>query len=276
MKIIAEVGLNFNGDISLARATINAAKECGCDAVKFQNFKVDSFIHQRSEFWTYINNGEKITERQEDMFRRHELKFDDLVVLKNHCDDIGIEFISTPMCKNGVDELVKLGVTTLKNGSDCLQDLDLIEYMGDTGLETIISTGMAHLSDIDKAVRTFRASGNDNLIILHCTSSYPAPDDSINIRRINTLREVFGCLVGYSDHSEGITAAVLAVSQGAVLLEKHFTLDKTFPGPDHIFSSDPEEMTELVKAVRQAQRQMGNPQLGMTDIEKRNRQSWFK
>ncbi len=274
--IIAEIGLNFNGSIPLALKTIEAAKACGCDAVKFQNFKVESFIHQRSEFWEYENDGVKIKERQYDMFKRHELSFADLLALSMYAKEIGIGFGSTPMCRSGVDELVMLGVPWLKNGSDCLQDLGLIEYMGLTGLPTIISTGMAHLSDIDAAVRTFRATGNDGLTLMQCCSAYPAPDDSMNIRRISTMRDVFGCPVGLSDHSQGISAAALSVGQGATVIEKHFTLDKKAQGSDHWFSADPAEMTALVKAVRQAEKQIGSGVIGMTDVEAANRAEWFK
>ncbi len=276
MFIISEIGINWNGDEELLHKTIDAAKATGADAIKMQNYKTDKFVGQRSEFWEYENNGVKVKETQRDMFRRNEISFDQMMRVDKHCREIGIDWSATPMCREGCDELKALGVNWIKSGSDTLQDLPLIQYMGQTQLPTIISTGMAHISDIDQAVRCFRNTGNDNLTLLHCISSYPAPDDSINIQRIDTLRRTFGCPVGFSDHSIGITAAVLAVSQGATVIEKHFTLDKNLPGPDHSMSADPAEMTDLVKCVRQAEKQMGTPELGMTAIEAANRQKWFR
>ncbi len=274
--VVAEIGINHNGDMRLCEDTIYEAYKAGADAVKFQNYKTDSFIGQRSEFWSYINDGKEVIERQFDMFKRCELSFENLHHIAKVCNDWGIGFHSTPMCKEGLDELVALDVQVLKNGSDCLQDLSLVREMGRTGLPTVISTGMAKISDIALAVETFKETHNKNLILLHCTSSYPAPDESINIHRIKTLRDTFGCLTGFSDHSQGISAAILAVSQGAVWIEKHFTLSKTLSGPDHRFSADPKEMKELVDAVTSAHKQMGDCNLGMTKLEQENRRAWFR
>jgi N-acetylneuraminate synthase/N,N'-diacetyllegionaminate synthase len=274
--VVAEIGINHNGNIRLCREMVLAAKESGADCIKLQNYKTDQFIGQRSEFWTYKNGDKVVKERQADMFRRCEINYTFMAEIKSLCDKIGIGFQSTPMCEDGLRDLMKLGVDSVKNGSDCLQDIRLITAMGKTGLPTVISTGMATIADIDRAVRAFRATGNEKLILLHCTSAYPAPDKDINILRVKTLRDTFGCLTGFSDHSEGIPAAVLSVAMGAVLIEKHFTLDKNLPGSDHRFSSDPHEMAELTAAVKQAWVQLGDKSLGMTETERQNRKKWFK
>lgn len=277
MKIIAEIGLNFNGDIDLARQTIYAAKQAGADAVKFQNFRVETFINQRSENWTYVNCGMELTETQDAMFRRHEIDYGMLVQLQGYAEHFDIEFSATPMCIEGLRDLVRLEVPWLKNGSDMLQDLNLIREMAKTGIPTIISTGMAEEKEITDAVEMFYSTPeHGNLTLLHCVSAYPAPDEAMNICRIRSLRERYRCDVGLSDHSEGITAGILAAAYGATTIEKHFTLSKLLPGPDHAFSADPTEFSEMVTAVCRAEKQVGTPGIGMTEIELENRRKWFK
>lgn len=272
--IVAEIGINHSGNMDLCAAMIRAAKQAGADAVKFQNYKTEKFIHQRAEWWTYPD-GTK--ERQFDMFKRCELSFDDLQVIASICEMVGIDWFSTPMCIEGLEELLKLEVKILKNGSDCLQDLSLINAMGATGLPTVISTGMATAADIEMAVRAFRLNGHHkDLTLLHCTSAYPAADGDMNISKMLSLDNKYACKIGLSDHSTGTTAAVLSVAYGATFIEKHFTLDKTLPGPDHSFSADPAEMAEVVRQIRRAEAMIGTAALGMTETEKENRRQWFR
>ena len=274
--IVAEIGINHGGDTALAIQMINAAKRAGCDAVKFQNYKTDQFIGQRSEYLTYGRHQEH-KERQEAIFRRCELDKPKLKWLKNHCDRIGIHMHSTPMCIEGLQECVDLGFGVIKNGSDCLQDYFLIGEMMRTGLPVVISTGMGTIAEI--AAANFVAKDHDAVdrtIFLHCTSAYPCPDIDANIERIRILAEKFDCLTGLSDHTEGITAAILSIAFGAVWIEKHFTIDKNMPGPDHWFSADEEEMTQLVTACHRAVVQYGNGGLGLTALEVENRKAWFK
>ncbi|NEO02835.1 MAG: N-acetylneuraminate synthase, partial [Moorea sp. SIO3I7] len=263
-----------NGDLELAKKTIDAAVEAGADAVKFQNYRTEDFISNRNLTYEYFSQGRRVIEAQYDMFKRCELTPEFLQGLKEYCDLRGIGFHSTPTSKAGIDNLVRLGSPLLKNGSDYLTNLPLITYMGQTGLPTVLSTGMATLAEIDDAVRAFRATGNNQLILLHCTSAYPTPEEEVHLRKIPTLEAAFGCLVGFSDHTKGCIAAVGAVALGACWLEKHFTLDKNLPGPDHRFSADPFELKALVEAIRSIEKNLGTAGVGPTATELENRQSF--
>jgi N,N'-diacetyllegionaminate synthase len=265
--IVAEIGLNHNGDMDLAGQTIRAAAESGADAVKFQNYRTEDFISNRSLTYEYISEGKTVIEPQYDMFKRCELSLKMLRELKACCDDCGIVFHSTPTGEDSIRDLVEVGAPMLKNGSDYLTNLSLIRAMGESGLPTVLSTGMANLAEVDEAVRAFRETGNEELILLHCTSSYPTPSEDVNLRRIPVLGDAFECLSGFSDHTAGVTAAIGSVVLGACLIEKHFTFDKKQPGPDHRFSSDPAELKELVEAVRTIEENLGNSRIGPTPSE---------
>ena len=265
--VVAEIGINHNGDMSLARRAIDAAKAAGADAVKFQNYRTEDFIRDRTLLYTYKSQGRSVTEPQYDMFKRCELSKDQLGELKGYCDSLSIDFHSTPTNEEGIRALTELGVGVLKNGSDYLGNLALIGAIGRTNLPTVLSTGMATMADIDEAVRTFRATGNDKLILLHCVSSYPTPVENINLAKISALGCAFDCLVGFSDHSEGSTAAIGAVAFGACWIEKHFTLDRNLPGPDHWYSSDPPEFRALVDGIRLIEKARGSSRLELSPIE---------
>ena len=184
--IAAEIGINHNGDMTLAREMIDAAAEAGADAAKFQNYRTEDFL-DRSLTYTYISRGEEVTRSQYDMFKRCELSRDDVLSLAEYCRKKNIDFHSTPTGIEGIRDLQDAGVRLLKNGSDYLSNVQLIRAMGKTGLPTVISTGMAELSDVEDAVGAFRETGNDKLILLHCTSSYPTPDADVNVSRVRTL-----------------------------------------------------------------------------------------
>ncbi len=265
--LVAEIGLNHNGDLALAKRTIDAAADAGGDAVKFQNYRTEDFIADRSLTYEYISEGRSVVESQFEMFRRYELSRAAFRELKEYCDRRSVAFHSTPTSEEGVRDLGELGVPVLKNGSDYLTHLPIIRAMGRSGLPTVLSTGMATLAEIDEAVRAFRETGNTQLILLHCVSSYPAPPEDVHLRKIPVLAEAFGCPVGFSDHTAGIAAAIAAVAVGACWIEKHFTLDKALPGPDHRFSADPAELRALVEAVRTAERCLGQPSVGSTPSE---------
>jgi N,N'-diacetyllegionaminate synthase len=269
--LVAEIGINHNGDMDLAHREIDAAATSGANAVKFQNYHTEGFVSDRSLTYEYISRGETVVESQYDMFKRCELRPESLRELRQHCGERGVVFFSTPMDEEGVAELVREGVTLLKNGSDCLGHLPLIRCMARTGLPTVVSTGMATREDIDDAVQAFRDAGGRDLILLHCTSAYPTPAADVNLRKIPALAEAYNCLVGFSDHTDGIVAAVGAVTLGACFIEKHFTLDKNLPGPDHRFSADPGEFRELVDAVRFVETAMGSAEVAFTASEAINR-----
>lgn len=269
--IAAEIGINFNGSLQLAKDSISAAVDSGADAVKFQNYRTEDFIADHSLTYEYVSQGKKVVESQYAMFKRCELTREWLFDLAEFSRKLGVIFHSTPTNFQGVADLVAVGAPVIKNGSDYLTHLELIEAMGKTGLPVVISTGMANLCEIEDAVNTFRAAGNDKLILLHCTSSYPTPPLEVNLSRIETLSCAFGCLSGFSDHTEGVTAAVGAAALGAVWIEKHFTLDKNLPGPDHSMSADPAEFKQLVQAVRTLEKNIGTPIIAPTASEQLNR-----
>jgi N,N'-diacetyllegionaminate synthase len=269
--IAAEIGLNHNGDIDLAYKSIEAAAAAGANGVKLQNYETTDFLQDQQLSYTYENSGNIVHESQWEMFKRCELSEDELINIKHYCDKLGITFFSTPTSQRGVTLLQRLDVQLLKNGSDFLTNLELVKSMAETGKLTVLSTGMATIAEIDDAVRAFREAGGHSLILLHCTSSYPTPVDEINLKRIPVLAQAFGCLAGFSDHSEGIAAAVGARVLGACFIEKHFTLSNDLPGPDHRFSSNPAEFSDLVRTVRTIESAMGTAKLGPTLSEYQGR-----
>lgn len=272
--IAAEIGINHNGDMDLARRMIDAAADAGADAVKFQNYRTEDFVTDRSLVHEYENGGRVVREAQYDMFKRYELDARSLAMLGEHCRGRGVVFFSTPSGEDGLADLLALKVPLLKNGSDYLTNLPLIRAMARTGLPTVLSTGMATREEIEDAVAAFRGEGNGQLVVLHCTSTYPAPDDEVNLRRLPALAAAFDALVGLSDHSFGVTAAIGAAALGACFIEKHFTLDKSLPGPDHRFSSDPAEFAQLVRAVRAMERQLGHDRIGPAPSELGSREAY--
>lgn len=269
--IVAEIGINHNGDMELARKEIDAAAEAGANSVKFQNYKTDDFILDRKLTYSYLSQGREVTELQYDLFKRCELNAGALLELKKYCEGMHVLFHSTPTSVEGLRDLTDIGVKVLKNGSDFLGHLPLIRYMGETGLPTVLSTGMATPDEIGEAVKTFGATGNNQLVLLQCSSLYPTNPGDVHLRKMGALAATFNCLVGFSDHTEGVHAAVGAVALGACWIEKHFTLDKRLQGPDHRFSGDPKEFKALVEAVRGMEVLLGDSSLGYCAAEKYGR-----
>ncbi len=265
--LVAEIGINHNGDMDLARQTTLAAKESGADAVKLQNYRTEDFISDRGLTYRYHSQGQEVCESQFDMFKRCELNRQQLENLFEYAASIGIDIHSTPTNTDGIKALCDLGVGVLKNGSDYLTHLPLIQAMGETKLPTVLSTGMAVKQEIDDAVDTFTKTGNQKLLLLHCTSLYPTPADEVHLNKIRSLAKNYQCLSGFSDHSEGTQAAQLAVAMGAVWIEKHFTISRDLPGPDHHFSSDPDEFSQLVKQIRLVEQLLGKGGLGGSEAE---------
>ncbi len=272
--LAAEVGINHNGDLNLAHRCIDAAADAGADAVKFQNYHTEDFLSDRSLTHEYVSQGKTVVEPQYDMFKRCELAPARLRELREHCDRRGVIFFSTPMSEKGIGELIEVGSPLLKNGSDCLVHLPLIRAMARTGLPTVISTGMATLEDVKDAVEAFRQAGGRDLILLHCTSAYPTPPEDVHLRKIAALSAAFDCAVGLSDHTDGTVAAIGAVALGACMIEKHFTLDKRLPGPDHRFSADPREFRSLIESVRTMEKNMGSAELKPAASEELGRRDY--
>jgi N-acetylneuraminate synthase/N,N'-diacetyllegionaminate synthase len=265
--VVAEIGINHNGDLALAKATIEAAARAGADAVKFQNYRTEDFIADRELTYRYRNGDREIVESQYEMFKRCEMDGAMLEAVVAHARAAGLDAHSTPTGPDGVDALVRLGVNAIKNGSDFLTNTALIGAMARTGLPVVLSAGMATLEEIGAAIDAVRGAGNERVILLHCTSSYPAPPESLHLRAIPALAARFGVLAGFSDHSEGNAAAVASVVLGACWIEKHFTLDRSLPGPDHRFSSDEAEFRALVRDVRATEAALIEAPLGFDAAE---------
>jgi N,N'-diacetyllegionaminate synthase len=272
--LAAEIGINHNGDLKLAHRSIDAAADAGAEAVKFQNYRTEDFVTERSLTHEYISQGKTIVESQYEMFKRCELAPQSLSELRRHCDQRRIIFFSTPTSEDGVRDLLDLGVLLLKNGSDYLSHLPLIRAMAKTGLPTVISTGMATLDEVKDAVEAFRGAGGKELILLHCTSSYPTPPADVHLRKISALSAAFDCPIGLSDHTDGTVAAIGSVALGACMIEKHFTLDKNLPGPDHRFSADPREFASLVESVRTMEMSLGSAELKPASSEELGRRDY--
>lgn len=256
--IIAEAGINHNGDINIAKKMVDAAKECGVDAIKFQTFKADEFVSDKDQLYTYETQGRKVTESMRQMFKRYEFGAKEFRVLNDHCKKRGIIFFSTPQNTSDLDLLLKLNVPAIKVGSDDLTNLPLLRSYAKKKLPLLISTGMADLAELAEAVQAIEEF-NDKLAIFLCVSSYPAGDEELNLNRLKTMRLAFPqAVIGYSDHALGVISAVGAVTLGAKLIEKHFTLDRTMHGPDQQLSSDPAELKEYVKAIRTIEKAMGS------------------
>lgn len=272
--IAAEAGLNHNGDLKLAHQLIDLAADAGADGIKFQNYRTEDFLSDHTLTHCYVSRGQEVKESQFAMFKRCELPREWIPELADHCREKAICFFSTPTNLEGLADLVKAGAPLIKNGSDYLQNLPLIRAMAQTGLPTVLSTGMATLAEMDDAVRAFRESGGEKLLLLHCTSAYPTLPKDAHLRKISALQAAFGCLVGLSDHSDGIVNAVASVVLGACFVEKHFTYDKNAHGPDHAFSCDSAELSELVKSIRTVEQSLGSSRLGPADGESLSRETF--
>jgi N-acetylneuraminate synthase/N,N'-diacetyllegionaminate synthase len=258
--LIAEIGVNHNGDMNLAYQMIDAAKESGADAVKFQTFTADALVSQTTPKVRYQESNTAPEETHYDMLKKLELTKENHILLKSYCEQLGLTFLSTPYDVESARFLhEELNVTLLKTASADIIDLPLHRYIASTGKPTIVSVGMARLGEIEEVLEVYRQAQNPNLILLHCVSNYPCADESLNLKVMKTLRYAFEVPVGFSDHSVGLEAATLSIGLGATVIEKHFTLDKNLPGPDHTASSTPEEFKKLVIAVRRAEKMLGSP-----------------
>ena len=247
--IIAEAGVNHNGDIGLAYKLIDAAKEAGVDCIKFQTFKTEKVISKNTEMASYQKENLQNKDTQYEMVKKLELSYENFKDLKNYCQKVGIQFLSTPDEEESLDFLVdKLNMEIIKVGSGELTNYPYLKKIALKNKEIIISTGMSNLSEIERALECIRKYNNKEIIALHCTTNYPCPMEEVNLLAMNTIKEAFKIKVGYSDHTLGIEVPIAAVALGAEVIEKHFTLDKNMEGPDHRASLDPTEL-KLMKAL---------------------------
>ena len=269
---IAEVGINHNGDLALAKRMIEVAKEVGADAVKFQTFKAEEFCGDPAQNFTYQSQGKTVTESMLAMFSRYELASEHWHEIKMYCDRVGITFFSTPQNRPDLDLLMTIGVPAIKIGSDDFTNLPLLRSYAAENLPLILSCGMSDLAEVHEALETVGWFGGKPVALLLCTSQYPTPPQDVNVRKLTTLQEAFpGLLVGFSDHTQGPLAASLAVALGARIFEKHFTLDHDLPGPDHWFSDEPAELATWVQNIRTADLLRGSPYLMPTQAELANK-----
>jgi N-acetylneuraminate synthase len=256
--IIAEAGVNHNGSIEMAHRLIETAREAGANAVKFQTFKAERLVTTSAPKAEYQQKNTDAGETQLDMLRRLELTADAHVELLKHCRENGITFLSTPFDEESADLLDELGVPAFKTPSGEITNLPYLRHVARKGKPMIVSTGMSYLGEVDAAVRAIESSGNQQLVLLHAVSNYPAAPADINLRAMQTMREAFGYFCGYSDHTAGIEVPLAAVAMGARVLEKHFTLDRSLPGPDHQASMEPSELADLIRAVRLVESAFGD------------------
>ena len=245
--VMLEAGMNHNGDLVLAREMVAAAAALGADAIKFQSFQTHRLVQPGDASWEFRKSVELSPAAHEALYAE--------------CESRGVLFVSTPCDEDGVDLLARLGAPAIKIGSFDLTHHPLLAHTARAGVPILLSTGVATLAEIDEAVSVIRAHGDPPLVLLHCVSRYPTPPDAVHLAAMETLRRAFRVPVGYSDHTEGLGAAAAAAALGAAVIEKHFTLDKTLPGPDQAMSADPDEVRRLVHAVREAEAALGCPEI---------------
>jgi N-acetylneuraminate synthase/N,N'-diacetyllegionaminate synthase len=255
--IIAEAGVNHNGDVNTAKQLCLAAKKAGADAVKFQTWITEKIITGDVAQADYQQENTGSDQSQFDMLKALELSYDEFREVKAYCDKIGIMFASTADEQDSLDFLVDLGIPFIKVGSGDIGNISYLRYIGSRGLPIILSTGMSTLADIEISLNALREGGAKEIALLHCTTNYPCPYDSVNLKAMDTLKNAFGLEVGYSDHTTGIEVPVAAVARGAVIIEKHFTLDRNMEGPDHKASMEPEEFRRMTEAVRNIEKALG-------------------
>jgi len=271
--IIAEAGVNHNGDITLARELIDAAAEADADMVKFQTFNADRLVTASAKKADYQSKAMGGAESQHAMLRRLELTREMHEELIAHCRKRGIAFFSTGFDLESIDLLVELGLTSFKIPSGELVNLPYLRHVGRHGKQVILSTGMAVLGEIEAAIDALEQAGTprDLITVLHCTTEYPTPMSDVNLRAMVSMRDAFGVAVGYSDHTPGIEVAIAAVALGATVIEKHFTMSRDLPGPDHKASLEPHELKAMVQGIRNIEIALGDGVKRLTASEARNK-----
>jgi N,N'-diacetyllegionaminate synthase len=255
--IIAEAGVNHNGSLDLALRLVDAAQASGADAVKFQTFRADQLATRSAHKAPYQERTTAGSESQFEMLQRLELDAAAHRRLIERCEEVGIQFLSSPFDTQSADLLATLDVPVFKVPSGEITNLPFLEHLARKGRPMILSTGMSMLGEVEEAVRVIEAAGVPRLTLLHCVTEYPAPYAEVNLRAMQTLKSAFGLPVGYSDHTPGIDIAIAAAALGAEVIEKHFTLDRALPGPDHAASLEPVELRQMVDAIRHVEAALG-------------------
>ena len=270
--IIAEAGVNHNGDLNLAKKMIDVAFEAGADIIKFQTAIPELVMSNSAPKAEYQTKNTEINESQLEMSKKIHLPLSDYKELKSYCEEVGIKFLSTPFDHVSIDLLSDLGQDIFKIPSGEITNLPYLKKVANLKTKIIISTGMSNLSEIEFALDILVQNGStlDNIIVLHCNTDYPSPYEDVNLLAMNTIKNAFGVRVGYSDHTPGIEVPIAAVALGAEVIEKHFTLDKKMAGPDHLASLNPKELREMIIAIRNIEIALGSGKKIPTPSESKN------
>ena len=268
--IIAEAGPNHNGDFETALRLVDAAKRAGVDCVKFQTFVSEELISKRAEKAEYQKKTTGADESQYEMLKKLELSFDQFRELKKYCEETGIMFLSTPFDIPSVHFLQELDIAFWKIPSGEITNYPYLVEIAKTHKDVVMSTGMSEMEEIAAAIKVLRENGAGRISLLHCNTEYPTPFEDVNLRAMDTLRDAFGVPVGYSDHSLGISVPIAAAARGAQIIEKHFTLDKNMVGPDHKASLEPQELCDMVSAIRNIEKALGSAEKKPSASEKKN------
>jgi N,N'-diacetyllegionaminate synthase len=256
--VLAEAGVNHNGDLGLAHKLVDTAADAGADAVKFQTFSADRLVTRRAPKAEYQQQRTGADESQHAMLKQLELDEAEHLQLLKHCQDRGILFVSTPFDEQSADMLERLGVRMFKMSSGELTNLPFQAHVARKGKPVVVSTGMGTMEEIAETVATVRSSGSPPLALLHCVSAYPTPPEDANLLAMSSLHVAFAVPVGWSDHTMGLAISFAAVALGACVLEKHFTLDRSLPGPDHVASLEPDELKALIAGVKEVGSAIGD------------------
>lgn len=268
--IIAESGVNHNGDIEIAKKMIDAASAAGADAVKFQTFKAERIVAINAPKAEYQIENTNNTESQYQMLKKLEIDKETHLELMEYCREKNIMFLSTPFDIDSVHMLVELGIEIIKIPSGEITNLPYLREVARQKKKVILSTGMSNMQEVKDAVDILRQNGTEDITVLHCNTQYPTPMEDVNLRAMISMREELELPVGYSDHTQGIEVPIAAAAMGATVVEKHFTLDKTMEGPDHKASLEPEEFRKMVKSIRNIEKALGDGNKNITESEKDN------
>ena len=256
--VIAEAGVNHNGSVDLAFQLVDKAKEAGADIIKFQTFDAESISSRNAQKAEYQMTTTGRKDGQLEMLKRLALTYDDFDKIRNYCLEKNIEFLSTPFDLRSIDFLRELGCRFWKIPSGEITNYPYLVKIAKTGMPIVMSTGMANLDEVKEAFKLLKDNGCGKITLLQCTTEYPAPLEDVNLNAMLTLREAFGCDIGYSDHTPGIEIPIAAVAMGAKVIEKHLTLDRNMEGPDHKASLEPDEFAQMVRCIRNVEKAMGN------------------
>ena len=255
--VIAEAGVNHNGSLETAKKLIDAAKECGADIVKFQTARLDLLVSKYAAMADYQKKNIGHEESQKDMLSKLLLSYDDFVELADYCKKVEIRFLSTPFDIESIHFLDSMqDIWKVPSGE--ITNYPYLVEIGKTGKPVIMSTGMCYMNEVHDAVDVLRNNGVKDITLLHCTTQYPTPINEVNLNVMTTLSKEFDCPVGYSDHTQGIEVGLAAVAMGATVIEKHFTLDRNMPGPDHKASLEPDELKSMIDGIRKVEEARGS------------------